>query len=122
MIGGLESFSNFPVAEAASHAEHHRADRSRFAHLVNITAHYVNKPQPTPGTKSYAYESLGLVEFSPVGTGIYARKLMSQVAKQSYMDQKSVPTTGYGGLVAGNFLFQPLYDPVSNTYGGVPLA
>jgi hypothetical protein len=107
-------------AAAAEHYQGHRVDTGRFGDIVNPTQHWVKKEQPTPGAMQYAYESLGLPEFGMVNAGIISSRSMCPVSKPSYQSNKSVPITGFGGVV-GTIVSQPLYDPASNTFGGAAL-
>ena len=109
------------IAPSYDHQEGHRTDPKRFPDIVNGTIRWENKQQPTPGALSYAYETLALPEFGVVNAGIISSFLFSPVSSPLYQPYKSVAPTGYGGLVAGTIMSQPLYDPATNTYGGAVL-
>jgi hypothetical protein len=85
--------------------------------------------QPSPGAMAYAWETLGLVPFSPIGSGIPAtfhfRPLLS--APQPY-SLKAVALDGVP-TVAGGIMGAPLYNPTTgafhssaNPFGGSPFA
>lgn len=120
-----EDFYNYSGdAVAAAHYMGHMADPNRFGVPGAFTYHWVNKEQPTPGALSYAFESLALPEFSPIGPGVHPKNLTLRNATQqpqSYIPNQAVPIAGYGGVLAGTVIMQPLYDPASNSFGGVEL-
>lgn len=69
------------------------------------------KRQPSPGAQAYAWESLGLSEFTPIGAGVHTRIGIrplpgaNQPAIGLAVALNGVPTT------AGQLFGQPLYDP-----------
>jgi hypothetical protein len=74
---------------------------------------HVRQPQPDPGAQSYAYEGLGLVEFSPIGASVANRNYLFPLATAAPLFAgQAVPVQGLGGLVRGQWINQPLlYDP-----------
>jgi hypothetical protein len=74
---------------------------------------HVRQPQPDPGAPAYAYEGLGLVEFSPIGPSVANRNYLFPLATTPPLFAgHAVPLQGLGGLVQGQFITQPLlYDP-----------
>lgn len=74
---------------------------------------HVRQPQPDPGAPAYAYEGLGLVEFSPIGPSVANRWYLFPVARTDWLFAgQGVPVQGLGGLSTGQFIGQPLlYDP-----------
>lgn len=72
---------------------------------------------------AYAFETLALPELSPIDHGICVRKGFSALAgsPQLYVPTVAVPTNGYGGLIQGQMIMQPLFDPYSNNYAGAPV-
>lgn len=110
------------IAPAGAHSEGQRAHRGRFNDISQGFFKWVRKQMPTPGANAYALESFGLVEFDPVNTGIipkfFFRQLQGNVVRQ---DSQAVVTSGLGGLVTGSIRLTPLYDPATNTFGGVSI-
>jgi hypothetical protein len=74
---------------------------------------YERKALPTPGIYNYAYENLGLVEFSPVGTGVRNHRTILALQPQALFAANAVYQTGIGGLIQGQIFGQPLIDPSS---------
>jgi hypothetical protein len=74
---------------------------------------HVRQNQPDPGAPAYAYEGLGLVEFSPIGPSVINRNYLFPLATaQPLFAGLAVPLAGLGGLVQGQMISQPLlYDP-----------
>lgn len=68
---------------------------------------------PDPGVQNYAYTNLGLAEFSPIGDAVANRKHFRPFSTPLFAGQ-AIPTTGIGGLSAGQIIFQPLIDPSSD--------
>lgn len=94
------------------------ADKDRF----NPDWHhaYVQTPKrPTTTALDYAYGSLALVEFSPIGWGDAKRQTIKALSSNGVpMLYYAAPgpvqgtmTQGLGGLVQGQLFMQPLYDP-----------
>lgn len=81
---------------------------------------YAQRPRiPTSDTGNYAYASLGLAEFTPIGTGIWNRTPIKAVMSNGLplVYFKSIPgPTGLGGLVSGQLFGQPLIDPNNQGY------
>lgn len=77
----------------------------------NFHLAWEEKPLPGPGAGNFAWEVLGLVEFSPIGPTIYAREPMRSTARPMYSYQ-AVPLQGIP-LVSGQIFGQPLYDPAT---------
>lgn len=74
---------------------------------------HVRQPQPSPGVQDYAYEGLGLVEFSPIGKGVANRNYLFPLARGgTVFAAHEFLVQGLGGLSRGQFIGQPLlYDP-----------
>jgi hypothetical protein len=74
---------------------------------------HVRQAQPDPGAPAYAYEGLGLVEYSPIGPSVANRSYLFPLATSPLLFAgHAVPLHGLGGLVRGQFINQPLlYDP-----------
>lgn len=110
------------IAQAGSHSEGQRDNRNRFNDISEGIYRWVRKQLPTPGALNYAFETLGLVEFSPINTGIPAKFQFRQLeGGVVYQENAAVLTNGLGGLVTGNIRLSPLFDPNTNTFGGVPI-
>lgn len=66
---------------------------------------------PQPGAQAYAWESYGLVEFSPIGPSIAVKTPFTKLTPQLY---QSLATFLQGiGTQAGGVQFQALFDPTS---------
>lgn len=72
---------------------------------------YEKKRLPGPGTQNYAYENLGLVEFSPIGAGVANRGQLNIVQPQPQYASLTVWLQGVGGLSMGTIYGTPLIDP-----------
>lgn len=103
------------VIAAGAHTDFHSNDPRRF---VNSSDFYrwERKNMLSPGANAYAFETLALAEFTPVGPSIVTRQPMRVTTANVYMYQQ-LGIAGYGGLVPGNMIMQPLVDPYSNSYG-----
>lgn len=73
------------------------------------------QPLPDEGTGSYSWETLGLVQFSPIGAGVVVRRLDydAPLRTPSYVSLPSLPVMGIP-TQAGAMYGQPLYDPQRN--------
>lgn len=110
-------------AGAGVHNEGQRNSTARFGNdIYENFYHWVHKKQPGSGAEEFAFETLGLPEFSPIDHAVCVRKGFSVFAgsPQVYVPMVAVPTNGYGGLSQGQMIMQPLYDPYSNSYAGSP--
>ncbi len=107
---------------AGAHYEGHRANAGRMTDVFKGMYHWIKKQLPSPGTGNYAYSSLALYELSPIGPAVASRNLFQTVQPpQLYLNGQAISTVGIGGLVAGQYISQPLLDPSTQTYGGVPI-
>ncbi len=111
------------IQTAGHHEEGHRDNRNRFSDVMKGGfLHWVRKRLPTAGSQNYAFESLGLAEFTPIGAAVGSRMMLQKTQPpQSYLPINAVLTNGLGGLVAGQIALQGLYDPNTGTYQGQPL-
>ncbi len=77
------------------------------------------KRQPSPGAQAYAWETLGLSPFTPIGPSIFVRRGFTAVSEilQPYVGQ-AVPLQGTP-TVAGQIYGQPLFDQ-ANGYTSSP--
>lgn len=78
-----------------------------------------NKRQPTPGAMSYAYESLALPVFEPVGRAQVVKEPRKTFFAQTYT-ALAVRTNGVP-ITAGQVIMQPLYDPNDGYTSGTPI-
>lgn len=112
------------ASPAGAHTEGHRFDaKKRFADIfTGGIYHWQKKRLPTPGAQNYAFETLGLTEFTPIGAGVRNRNAFRVLQKpQLYVNGQAYLTSGLGGIAAGQMIFQPLLDPYNGQYGGVPV-
>lgn len=75
------------------------------------------KRMPSPGAQRYAWQSLALAQFSPIGPSVSNRDAILPLSdfQQSYV-AKAITLDGIP-LTAGQIISQPLYDPDAG-YGG----
>lgn len=71
---------------------------------------YEAKHLPTPGTQNYAYENLGLVEFSPIGPAVANRGFIRPFQPPSLFAMQGYWPAGIPG-VAGGLYSSPLINP-----------
>lgn len=82
--------------------------------LTAFSGHtHVFQPQPFPGAPAFAYEALGLVEFSPIGPSVANRSYLFPLSTvRPLFGGHGMMVQGLGGLVHGQVITQPLlYDP-----------
>lgn len=121
---GSEPFNTGPDASpAGGHSEGHRSHRGRFTDIMKAPYEWVRKRLPSPGVQNYAFETLGLVEYTPIGAGVNARQFFAVTQPpQVYLPAAQLPVSGFGGVVPGQMVLQGLVDPYSQTYSGEPVA
>lgn len=115
-----ESYTPPPITgitPAGSHSEGHRANRRRFASYVIDGYTWVRKRLNGPGAMNYAFESLALSETTPIGPGVRQRQFWATVAPPLFVPDVTAPYAGLGGIVSGQTISQPLYNPYTNSYG-----
>lgn len=95
------------AAPAGFHSEGHR-DSKRHGDVFKNMFQWQRKQQASPGAMNYAFETLRLVEFSPIGPSIWVRQPMRAFQKPLYVNGAGIPATGLGGVVSGQIVFQPL--------------
>jgi len=78
---------------------------------------YERKEPPSPGAQNYAYEALGLVEFTPIGAGVSNRRQLHVFQPSPLYVLQAVPLQGLGGLQQGQWFSYPLDNPESDTFG-----
>lgn len=69
---------------------------------------YERKQLPSPGAQNYAYENLGLAEFSPIGPAVANRMFMRPMQPQAMWAGFTILQAGIGGLVQGTIYGTPL--------------
>lgn len=110
------------IAPAGAHSSGARQDQKRFADITKGFYHWMRKRLPTPGAQNYAFESLGLIEQTPIGPSILVGYTFKKTQPaQSYMPNEGIFIAGLGGLVAGQIALQGLYDPNTQTFAGQPI-
>ena len=72
---------------------------------------YEAKRLPGPGTNNYAYENLGLVEFSPIGDAVSNRMFLRPTQPPADNVGQALWLQGLGGLAQGTIYGQPLISP-----------
>ena len=73
---------------------------------------YEAKKLPTPGVQNYAYENLGLTEFSIIGPAVVNRMSIKPCAPDmTFFAVFGTYMQGLGGLATGGIYGQPLVDP-----------
>lgn len=105
----------FNASPAGQHSEGHRSNRKRFRDITNNFFVWEKKRLPTPGALNYAFETLMLPEFSPIGTGVPYHNLEIGL-HPSYMASSFIPTAGLGGITFGQPRSQPLTDQPLGPY------
>lgn len=68
---------------------------------------HVYAAQPYPGAPAFAYEALGLSEYSPIGAGTANRDQLRHFEGTAFAGPSSL-TQGLGGLVQGQYASAPL--------------
>ena len=74
---------------------------------------------PSPGAMAAAFETLGLVAFTPIGPGIANRfrgGALDVLQPRPLTSIQAIPLQGLGGLVQGQFILQPLLVNQSPSY------
>jgi hypothetical protein len=107
------------VSPAGAHTDGHRANENRFTQIMIDGYTWVQKRLNGPGAMNYAFDSLALAESTSIGAGIAQRQYWASVARPLFTDQVFRPTSGYGGVIQGQVIYQPLFDPYNNTYGNI---
>lgn len=69
---------------------------------------YERKRLPSPGAQNYAFENLGLVEFTPIGPAEHNRLQWQVTAGQPAYAGLAVWQQGLGGVVQGTIYGYPL--------------
>jgi hypothetical protein len=74
---------------------------------------------PTPGAGSFAFESYGLVEFSPIGPSVAVAEPLAPLAGEQLYVGQAVVLQGIP-LQAGQVMQQPLVDPQTGYANNTP--
>ena len=104
---------------AGHHSDGHRANGKRFTSIMMDGLHWVRKRLNGPGAMNYAYDSLALAESTPIGAGVRQRHFWASVQTPMFVPSMTVPINGVGGVVHGQTISQPLFDPYNNIYGNI---
>lgn len=75
------------------------------------------KKLPSPGAMNYAYETLGLAPFSPIGPTIRTRQPIIPMAQQQVVQTGQAVILQGMPTVSGQLVKGPLYDPATGTVG-----
>ena len=110
---------NHLVLPAGSHTEGHRTNGKRFTEIMHQGYDWIRKQLPTPGAMNYAFETLALAESTAIGPGIAQRQFWQTVQTPLFVGEMTRPQSGYGGVVQGQAIYQPLFDPYNNTFGAI---
>lgn len=86
-------------------------DNNLFADQFGAKMVFRRKELPSPGAMNYAYETLALAPQSEISGAVAQRQQLSLFAAQVYKYQ-DIPLQGIG-LVSGQVIGQPLFDPAS---------
>jgi hypothetical protein len=114
------SFSNASlIPPGGTHSEGHRANSRRFTSIMATGYNWVRKRLNGPGAMNYAFDSLALAESSPIGPAVRQRQFWATVSPPLFVNALGRPTSGFGGVVQGQYISQPLFDPYNNTYGNI---
>jgi len=82
--------------------------------------HWVQTRLPSPGASQFAVDSLALAGKTVIGAGIIPLMIQWQTEEPPLVYPNIMaPLAGLGGVVQGQFLSQPLYDPYNGTYGAL---
>lgn len=110
--GWLDLLNGVQPLPATLEEQYTQSSRSRYR---PFTAHtFEEGALPSPGAPIWAFTSLGLVEFSPIGTGIPNQEEIRALEGAPYFPVQTVSIQGLGGIVQGNMVLQPLVlDPIS---------
>jgi hypothetical protein len=71
---------------------------------------FVKARLPDPGAPQWTFESLGLVEFTPIGTGILNQGELRPLEGAPLFPTLAVPVQGLGGIVQGGIRHVPLMN------------
>lgn len=107
------------VAPAGVHTDGHRANARRFSTIIAQGYTWVRKQLPGPGAMNYAFDTLSLAESSPIGPGVRQRQFWNKLPTPLFVPSPTAPMAGLGGVVHGQTISQPLFDPYSNVYGNI---
>jgi hypothetical protein len=66
------------------------------------------RPQPNPGADAFAFQALGLVEFSPIGAATINRDQLDHYQPGTLFADLGLVTSGLGGLAQGQYITAPL--------------
>lgn len=83
-----------------------------------FTSHsFIQARLPDPGAPQWTFDVLGLVEFTPIGTGIVNQGEILALEGAPLFVNQAVFVQGLGGIVQGEIVLQPLMSDPSLTAG-----
>ena len=90
-----------------------------FSTVAPIPVHRQTQ-QPSPGAMSYAYDTLALPAFTPIGAGVSVHHIPLPLQPQPVYAMQAVFTSGFG-VRTGTVWHQGLFDENTGTMGaGMP--
>jgi hypothetical protein len=74
---------------------------------------FLYRQQPNPGAPAFAFQTYGLVEFTPIGAGDSNRRQLKPESAAGIVQfaNLGLQTSGLGGLAQGQFALSPLIVP-----------
>ena len=72
---------------------------------------HVFRQQPNPGAPAFAYDVLGLEEYTPIGAGVHNRGQLRIEQPPVIFANLALTPQGLGGLVMGQVISAPLIVP-----------
>ena len=98
---------------------HLRADKKRFQDIIADGMHWIHKKLPGAGGNEFVVDSLALAESTPIGPGVRQRSFWKTIEQPLIYPSQMSAVSGYSGVIQGQFLSQPLYDPYNGVYGNI---
>jgi hypothetical protein len=89
---------------------------------IDSVVSYKETRQLNPGgVKVYALTNYGTPPFNPIGNAFFTQRMPAPCEPAVQVITQSDVNTMLGGLITGQNISQPLFDPASDTYGGFNL-
>lgn len=95
------------------------ANQFRFGQVMIDGYHWEHRNHPGGGAAEFVFDSMALAESTPIGPGVRQRSFWQTMRPAMVLAGQQAANAGFGGVIQGQFLSQPLYDPYNNTYGNV---
>lgn len=114
------------ILESAHHGRYYtppRLERIQLRDVKQNGMEWVQTRLPSAGASQFAVDTLSLAGKTIIAAGIIP--LMNNGRGWATEEQPLVypnimaPLAGLGGVIQGQFLSQPLYDPYNGTYGAL---